>query len=115
MTEEVVISQEKFLESNFKTDHLDSFLEQFLTNADYSEANFYCHSWGELYWTSLTKLTSDVNIEEESLIAQRVISDAMNSADADADSFPITKEIRQSCQKARQRQKLAQKSKKSDV
>ena len=39
----------------------------------------------------------------------------MNSSDADAGSFPITKEIRQSCKKARQRQKLAQESKKGDV
>ena len=37
------------------------------------------------------------------------------SADADAGSFPITKEIRQSCKKASQTQTLAQKSKKGDV
>ena len=39
----------------------------------------------------LTKLTSDLNMEEESLIAQRVVCDGMNSADADAVSLPITK------------------------
>ena len=41
---------------------------------------------------SINKLVSDVNIEEESLIAQRFIYDTMNSVDADAGSFPITKE-----------------------
>ena len=40
---------------------------------------------------------------------------AMNSADADASSFPITKEIRQRYKKACQRQKLAQESKKGAV
>ena len=54
-------------------------------------------------------------MEEESLIAQIVIYNAMNNANVDAGSFPITKEIRQSCKKAHQRKKLAQKSKKGDV
>ena len=44
---------------------------------------------------SINKLTSDINMEEESLIAQSIIYDAMNSANADAGSFPITKETRQ--------------------
>ena len=64
---------------------------------------------------SINKLTSDVNMEEELLIAQRVIYDAMNSADADAGNFPITKEMSKSCKKARQRQKLAHESKKGDA
>ena len=64
---------------------------------------------------SVIKLTSDVSMEEESLIAQRVIYEAMNSADAHAGNFPITKEMRQSCKKARQRQKLAHQSKKGDA
>ena len=56
----------------------------------------------------INKLTSDVYMEEELLIAQIVIFNAMNSAYADAGSFPITKEISQSSKKACQRQKLAQ-------
>ena len=64
---------------------------------------------------SINKLTLDVSLEEESLIAQKVIYDVMNSADADAGNFPITKQIRQSCKKACQRQKLAQESKKGHV
>ena len=60
----------------------------------------------------LTKLRSDLNMDEESLIAQRVVYDGMNSADADAVSLPITKEIRQSCKKACQRKKLAKKVRK---
>ena len=63
---------------------------------------------------SINKLTSDVNMEEESLIAQRVIYDALSSANADAATFPISKQMRESCKKARQRQKLAAEQKKSD-
>ena len=44
---------------------------------------------------SINKLMSDVNMEEELLIVQRVIYDAMDSDNADAGSFPITKEMRQ--------------------
>ena len=54
-------------------------------------------------------------MEEKLLIAQRVIYDAISSVDADAGSFPIPKEKRQSCKKASERQKLAQESKKGDV
>ena len=60
-------------------------------------------------------MASDVNMKEESLIAQKVIYDAMNSADTDVRSFSITIEMRQSCKKARERQKLAQASKKGDL
>ena len=64
---------------------------------------------------SINKLTSDVNMEEELLIAQRVIYSAMNSADTNAGNFLITKKMRQSCKKACQRQKLAHESTKSDA
>ena len=46
-------------------------------------------------------------MEGDSLVAQRFVYDAMSSAGADAGDFPITKEIRQSCKKARLREKLA--------
>lgn len=42
---------------------------------------------------SVLKLTSDVNMEVESLIMQRVIYDAMSSVNATDGSFPITREI----------------------
>ena len=50
---------------------------------------------------SINKITSDVNMEGDSLVAQRFVYDAMSSAGADAGDFPITKEIRPSCKKAR--------------
>ena len=123
MTKEVVLNQVKFLKFNFKTDRLDSFLYRFVAvNADYSDLwrvmkLIFIVNHGQSFTErgfSTNKLTSDINMEEESLIAQRVIYDAMNSADADAGNFSITKEMRQSCKKAHQRQKLAHKSKKSD-
>ena len=51
-------------------------------------------------------------MEAESLIAQRFIYDAMKNVDADASTFPITKEIKQSCKKARQREIAVRESKK---
>ena len=104
MCKEVVINQEKFLKFNFKTDRPDSFLYQFVAiNADNSDLwkvmkLIFIATRGQSFTErgfSINKLTSDVNMKEESLIAQRVIYDAMISADTDAGSFPITKEIRQ--------------------
>ena len=60
---------------------------------------------------SVNKMTT-VNMEAESLIAQRFIYDAMKNVDADASTFPITKEIKQSCKKARQREIAVRESKK---
>ena len=59
-------------------------------------------------------MTSDVNMEEESLIAQRVIYDAMNSVNADAGSFSISKKLNRAVRKP-VRDKLAQAIKKSDL
>ena len=42
-----------------------------------------------------------VNMEKELLIAQRFIYDTMKSVNTDAGSFPITKEMRQSREKAK--------------
>ena len=54
-------------------------------------------------------------MEDDSLIAQRLIYDVMNNAGANAANFPITKEMKQSCKKACQRQMLALQSKNSDA
>ena len=64
---------------------------------------------------SIKKLISDINMKEKSLIAERVIYDAINSANADAGNFPISKEIRPTCKKAHHRKQLVQESKKSDM
>ena len=97
---EVVINQEKFLKFNFKLDHPYPFLYRFVAvNADYSDLwkvmkLIFITTHGQSFneWGfSINKLTSDVNMEEELLIAQRVIYDVMNSASVGAGSFPITK------------------------
>ena len=59
------------------------------------------NSWQKkLSSISINKFPFAVNMEEELLTVQRVIYDAIKSTDADAGSFPITKESRQSCKKA---------------
>lgn len=104
MTKEVAINQEKFLKFNFKTECFDSLLYQFVAvNADYSDLwkamkviliTTHGQSFTEQGF-GINKLTSDVNMEGESLIAQKVIYDAMNSTSAVAGSFPIAKETGQ--------------------
>ena len=102
ISREAVINQEKLLKFNFKTDRLDSFLYQFVAiNADNSDLwkvmkLIFIATRGQSFSErgfSINKLTSDVNIREESLIVQRVIYDAMISADADAGSFPKRNKI----------------------
>ena len=51
-------------------------------------------------------------MEAESLVAQRVIYDVMSSDGANAATFGISKEVKQSCKKVRQREKIVQESKK---
>lgn len=50
----------------------------------------------------INRLTSDVNMEDESLITQKIIYDVSISAYTNAGNSPITKEIRQSfpCEEA---------------
>lgn len=121
ITKDVLINKEKFLKFNFKFDRLDSFLYQFVgLNTDYSDLwnvmkLIFIASHGQSFTErgfSVNKLTTDVNMEAESLIAQRVIYDAISSADANVATFPISKELKQSCKKARQREKVAREGKK---
>ena len=123
MPKEVVLHHEKFLSFDFKSERLDSFFHPLVgVNPEYSDLwrvmiIIFVLNHGQSFTErgfSINKLTSDVNMEEESLIAQRVIYDALSSANADAATFPISKQMRESCKKARQRQKLAAEQKKSD-
>ena len=50
MTKKVVINQEKFLKFNFKHFCYKCPLFRFVES---DEANFYRHSWAELYWTRI--------------------------------------------------------------
>ena len=105
MTKEVVINHVKFLIFSFKTDGPDSFLYQFVAiNADYSDLwkvmklifiVTHGQNFTEQGFSIVYKVVSNVNMEEESLIAQRLFYNAINSADADTGIFLITKEIRQ--------------------
>ena len=52
-------------------------------------------------------------MEDDSLIAQRLVYDDLKNPGTDAGDFPITKELRKSCKKARQREKLDQEKKKA--
>ena len=106
---------------NFKVDRVDTFFYQLVgVKKEYQDLwkvvkLIFILSHGQSYTErgfSVNKMTTDVNMEAESLIAQRFIYDAMKNVDADASTFPITKEIKQSCKKARQREIAVRESKK---
>jgi len=124
MSKDVLLNKDKFMKFNFKADRVDTFLYQFVeVNKDYSDLwkvmkLIFILSHGQSYTErgfSVNKMTIDVNMEAESLIAQRFIYDAMKNVNADASTFPITKEIKQSCKKARQREIAARESKKDGL
>ena len=106
---------------NFKVDRVDTFFYQLVgVKKEYQDLwkvmklifiLSHCQSYTERGF-SVNKMTTDVNMEAESLIAQRFIYDAIKNVDADASTFPITKEIKQSCKKARQREIAVRESKK---
>ena len=121
---EVVLNQDKFLKFDFRTDRGDSFFYSLVAiNTNYSDLwkvmlLIFIPTHGQSFTErgfSINKLTSDVNMGDDSLIAQRLIYDVMNNAGANAANFPITKGMKQSCKKARQRQMLALQSKNSDA
>lgn len=123
MSNEVLRNKDKFLEFNFKDDRVDEFLYKYVgANKDYVALwkvmkLVFILSHGQSYTErgfSVNKLTTDVNMESESLIAQRFIYDAMKNANADASTFPITNEMKQSCKKARMRSVAARENKKKD-
>ena len=120
---EVVLNQEKLLKFDFKTQRVDSFFYEIVgIKDDYKDLwkvmqLVFIATHGQSFTErgfSINKLTSDVNMQDKSLIAQRFIYDAMRGSGHDSATFPITKEIRQSCKKARHREKLFLSSKKVD-
>ena len=100
---------------NFRTDRVDFFLYPFVgINTEYADLwkvakLIFVVSHGQSFTErgfSINKITSDVNMEGGLFM--------MLCAGADAGDFPITKEIGQSCKKARLREKLAQEKMKGD-
>ena len=120
----MVCNQDKFLGFDFKTQRLDSFLYSFVaTNSEYADLwkvaqLIFIVTHGQSFTErgfSINKNVSDVNMEDDSLIAQRLVYDVLKNAGTDAGDFPITKELRKSCKKARQREKLDQEKNKGDA
>ena len=90
---EVVLKQDEFLKFNYSTERVDSFFYPLVAiNTDYSDLckvmllifiPIHGQSFTERGF-SINKLTSDDNMEDDSLIAQRFIYDAMNNAGCNA-------------------------------
>ena len=60
----------------------------------------------------MNKQVTDTYMEEDSLIAQRLIYDVLQKFDGDVSEFPITKELRKSCRQAHSKMQLDKEQKK---
>ena len=118
---DVIKHAEKFAEFDFRQTRLDDFLYPFLcTKKEYSDLWIVCQliftmNHGQAYTErgfSINQKVSDTNMEDDSLIAQRLIYDVIKKTGEVAD-FPITKELRGSCKKAYSEMILAMEKKKA--
>ena len=121
---EVALDRKKFMDFDFKKDRLDSFLYSIIgTNPDYTALWGVCKlvfiiSHGQAQTErgfSINKQVTDVNMEEDSLIAQRLIYDSIKRSGSAAGEFPITKDLRKSCKLSRSRMQLDVEKKKEEA
>ena len=120
---DVVKQEGKFAEFDFRKTRLGDFLYPFLgTKKEYSDLWTVClliftMNHGQAFTErgfSINKKVSDVNMEDYSLIAQRLIYDVIKKTGEVAD-FPITKELRESCKKADSKMILDNDKKKAET
>ena len=113
--------KEKLKNFNFRTDRLDDFLYHLIgANEEFKDLWKVCKlvfilNHGQAFCErgfSVNKLTSDVNMGMDSLIAQRLIYDAIKKMGGTTE-VPITRELIRSCKLANSRREL-EKSKKDE-
>ena len=111
--------KEEFLKFCFKVDRLDTFLGKFLAGGDsYKDVWTVCKtvfmfSRGQSFTEtgfSVNKEVVDYNMEEKSLISQRLVYDAIHDGNAKLTDFQITPALRKSCLLSHQQYKQEQRS-----
>ena len=116
LRKEVVNSKEKFLEFNFRKKRVDVFFRSHIgTNTQYKDLwkvskLIFILSHGQSFMErgfSINKCDTDVNMQEESLVAQRFVYVFLDKSGKEIWDFPITKDIRKSCNLAYQKAKVA--------
>lgn len=121
----VVKHAEKFMEFDFRKERLDEFLYPFLgkKGTDFGDLwtvsiLIFTINHGQAFTErgfSINKHITDTNMEEDSLIAQRLIYDVLQKHDGDVSEYPITKDLRKSCRQAHSRMVLDKEKKKLEV
>ena len=121
---EVVNEREKFVAFDFRTlQRLDSFLYPIVgTKPQYAELWRICQlvcilNHGQAFTErgfSINKKVSDVNTEDDSLIAQRLVYDGLKNSGVEVWDFPITKNLRKSCKQSAKRMHLDKEKRKDN-
>lgn len=110
----VKVQRKKFEDFNFRTQRLDEFLYPLIgTKNDCKDLWKICQlvfvlNHGQAYCErgfSVNKLTSDDNLSDDALIAQRLIYDTIKKL-GDSSEVPISRELRRSCKTAHSRMVL---------
>ena len=115
LNKEVVMYSKKFVEFDFNKQRLDSFFYPVIgTNLKYVNLWIICQlvfilNHGQAFTErgfSVNKKVSDDNMEDDSLVAQRLIYDAIKSSGCEVSEFPIMKKLRKICKQSRSRMLL---------
>ena len=119
---EVKSEREKFQAFDFRKMRLDEFLYSMIgTKPEYADLWKICQlifilNHGQAYTErgfSVNKQVSDDNMEDDSLIAQRLIYDTIKKF-GDISQFPISKELRRSCKSAYKKMALDNEKKRKE-
>ena len=112
---EVVNEKDQFLSFDMRKQRVDVFLRDYLSiNPQYKELWSICklifilqheQSFTERGF-SVTKEILDVNMQEDDLISQRLVYNHLLQSEKEVWKFPITLELRKTCQLAYQKKRL---------
>ena len=115
MKKEVVNNKEEFLSFDMRKQRVDVFLHGYIgINPQYKDLWSICKlifilQHGQSYTErgfSINKKISDVNMQEDALISQRLVYDYLMKNEKEIWDFPITPDLRKSCKLAYQKKRL---------
>ena len=118
---EVVNEKDQFLSFGMRKQRVDVFLRDYLSiNPQYKELWSICRlifilQHGQSFTERgfrVNKEITDVNMQEDALISQRLVYDHLLQNEKEVWEFPITPELRKSCKVAYQKKRLDDQKKK---
>ena len=124
LKKEVVSEKDEFLLFDMRKQRVDVFLRDFIgINPQYKDLWSICKlifilQHGQSYTErgfSVNNKISDVNMQEDALISQRLVYDCLLKSEREVWEFPITPELRKSCKLAHQKKRLDDQNKKLEL